>query len=116
MSLLHPGAGDLHDRLAILLLKIKYGQKTHKPTEHFESEYKAIRSLCNGVYDHAAFDRLVEINEGIWLATERLRRASTVKQKAEIADQFLTLNDQRASLVRRLNLEHGDTRPPEKIS
>lgn len=117
--LLDPGLGDLLDRLTILLLKIKYGQRLKRPVEHFEVEYKAVRDRIgtfNGHYREESRDRLLELNEGIWLATDQFRQATTNAQKAALGMKMVDLNDRRASLIRVLNQAGGDTRPPEKVS
>lgn len=138
MRLLNPSPGELFDRLSILELKIRFGQKKGVDTSHFAAEKLSIeqalreweQSLIEDMYglgDEAWDAKQAEINQNrnalaavnalLWEAEDSVRALSDEKvaELAYLAKQIAKWNDARSSHVHCLNTLYGADSGPEKL-
>jgi hypothetical protein len=136
MSLLNPGAGEITDRLTILSLKALYGAAAGKDVSHFVNERNGLlvklraREL-NGAWFECVL-QLGAVNAALWARTDEQRRwmeqwrdrgpdssglsggpgsgfiTATAIPAAECGIAIMRLNDERARLVRQINVLSGD--------
>jgi len=119
-ALLNPGAGEITDRLTILALKILHGEAAGKSVQHFVTERNGLlgklrgREL-NGAWFEACL-QLGAVNAALWARTDEQRRhlalesgtCFDVRAAAECGCAIMRLNDERARLVRQINVLSGD--------
>ncbi len=126
MRLVSPGAGEISDRLTILALKILYGEAADKDVKHFKAERQTLLAqILSKTLNGSWFEPVLElaaVNASLWHAEDLLRIHRELGQTAENTDEIVTLafrvqelNDQRAALVQRINVQAGDASGVEKI-
>lgn len=134
MSRLHdPGPGEILDRLTILALKIVHGEYAGRDTTHWKEEYYALDSTKTPSIPIVQVVELAAVNGALWQAEDEIRRLRALPEGrrdqwtgsvgntwvvdvANVALRIATLNDRRAELVARINLDTGIDRGPEKLT
>ena len=109
MSLLHPTFGQMHDRMAILKLKI-----CHSASEELKLEFEQIRIRLQNhkghfVYKEAVLldERLLELHTRLWECENSVRQFATVFKLAAIAKEIASLNDERNRLIQEIDRAYG---------
>jgi hypothetical protein len=132
MKLLNPSPGEILDRLAILELKIKAGDKIGQDITHFVAEKSSLQEAFNTwtgwlKADHppqAKWDEIAEkrnaleaMNAMLWEAEDLVRvlPEEEMAKLAQLAKRMCRLKDVRADLVRRLGTLYGAADVQEKI-
>ena len=121
MSLTHPSVGEFLDRLAILRLKIRFGEDHGKDVAHFRQEQKDICTRLQDKADmnHPLVEELFFVNEALWELTDAIREAIKQGERDWQIGRFgrliLEKNDKRASLIAKISAQYGDYRI-EKLS
>ncbi len=127
MKLIDPGIGELSDRLTILALKILFGTEAGKDVSHFVKEQTSILAKLrsrdlNGAW-FTDYTDLAVVNAALWHAEDDLRALRDGGPKTptgweeigRLAMRIQSLNDDRALLVGRININTGDTSAQEKV-
>lgn len=109
--------GELLDKITILKLKLKYvsdpERKKHVINEH-DDLVGEMMALTDTIEDKsveqeylAMFDKLMEINDKLWLLEDRIRDKEKRKifdqDFIEIARSIYHVNDERAAVKREIN-------------
>lgn len=109
--------GELLDKITILKLKLKYvsdpERKKHVINEH-DGLVGEMMALTDTIEDKsieqeylAMFDKLMEINDKLWLLEDRIRDKEKRKifdqDFIEIARSIYYVNDERATVKREIN-------------
>ncbi len=126
MRLINPRLGELLDRLTILRLKVKHGDKV----QHFQWEQREILILVEARSQwlpdstraqlEALEVRLAQVNAAIWESEDRVRMFYThyidvpfpltstdADAAAKAGFQSQQLNDQRSALIHEINVLTG---------
>lgn len=76
MPLLHPGVGDLVDRLTILVLKVTHAKMMNAHADHWSKEFSEVTSLLTSVDRNCPEWKLLQdANAEIWQLTAWMEAA-----------------------------------------
>jgi hypothetical protein len=118
MSLLHPTPGTVIDRICILLLKIAAYQKAQRSTTLLEREKAELELHIKKFSPKNTVDNIVialqVLNCKLWGLEDKVRSVGSDSLIAAIAKDIAMVNDERAILVRKLDLAYGCAEPTEE--
>lgn len=138
MRLLTPSPGEVLDRMTILELKIKNGQRKDMKVEGFEAERQALRDYMVqfeqglkedfSVREPKEYDKrcqelsekkngLMAMNALLWDAEDQVRVCNQLEMTklAGLCLRIVKLNDNRARIVRELSILYGTEDHQEKM-
>ena len=125
MRLVNYGAGELSDRLTILSLKLLFGAEAGKDLTAFTAERTVLLSqirsrTLNGVW-FASLLELAAVNAALWHAEDDLRAIRLASPELSLAAtvalafRIQMLNDQRATLIEKINKDAGEGGSSDKV-
>jgi hypothetical protein len=119
MKVIDPGPGELLDRETILEIKVRAAKSRGLPRDHFEEEAKQIRLRLAPFVKHPEWklwrSRLLRVNQMVWDSIDGIRGARSDAEAARWARQSMHGNDERATIVARVNAATGAANGQEKI-
>lgn len=126
MRLINYGLGEITDRLSILSLKKLFGEQAGRDITHWRNEQNALLvQTRNRTLNLELSLELAAVNAALWHKEDELR-SYRIQERTLVLSQLTAaivscafriqeLNDQRASLVHKINEAAGDTSASDKV-
>lgn len=124
MSLLHPTPGEVIDRMTIVELKIKAFEAKGKDPSALIRENEELRSFIKNLPNLKDPDditpnirELAIINQDLWNLEDKIRSFGTIstQKTAWLGGKIAVRNDQRISIIRKIDQAYGFTPIEEKV-